>query len=101
MTLGETQDVLRNLLRERLPVRDLPIILEVLANNARLTRDPDVLSEAVRQSLARTITNMNRHDDGKLHVFTLAPALEAQLKDRWRQRNAAWVCKWMLPPRNS
>ena len=80
MTLGETQDVLRNLLRERLPVRDLPIILEVLANNARLTRDPDVLSEAVRQSLARTITNMNRHDDGKLHVFTLAPALEAQLK---------------------
>ncbi len=80
LTLGELQDVLRNLLRERLPIRDLPTILEVLANNARLTRDPDVLAEAARQSMARTITNLYRHDDGRLHVITLAPALESQLK---------------------
>ena len=80
LTLGELQEVLRNLLRERLSVRDLPTILEVLANNARLTRDPDVLAEAARQSMARTITNLYRHDDGRLHVITLAPALESQLK---------------------
>ncbi len=80
LSLGETQDVLRNLLRERLPIRDMPTILEVLANNARLTRDPDVLAEAARQSMARTITNLYKHEDGRLHVITLAPALEAQLK---------------------
>lgn len=80
LTLGELQDVLRNLLRERLPIRDLPTLLEVLANNARLTRDPDVLAEAARQNVARTITNLYRHDDGRLHVITLAPALESQLK---------------------
>ncbi len=80
LTLGEVQDVLRNLLRERLPIRDLQTILEVLANNARATRDPDVLNEAVRQHMARTITNMYKSDDGRLHVFTLVPSLEAQLK---------------------
>jgi len=80
LTLGEVQDVLRNLLRERIPIRDLPTVLEVLANNARLTRDPDVLCEAVRQSMARTITNLYRHDDGRLHVITLAPLLESRLK---------------------
>lgn len=80
LTLGEVQDVLRNLLRERIPVRDLTTILEVLANSARITRDPDVLAEAVRQTLARTISNQYRAPDGKLHVFTLAPQLESTLR---------------------
>ena len=53
----------------------------MLANNARTTRDPDVLSEAVRQSMARTITNLYRHDDNRLHVFTLDAQLEASLKN--------------------
>jgi flagellar biosynthesis protein FlhA len=80
LSLGEVQEVLRNLLRERVPVRDLAGILEILANSARVTRDPDVLAEAVRQSLARTLSNMYRADDNCLHVFTLSPQLEAALK---------------------
>lgn len=80
LTLGEVQEVLRNLLRERAPIRDLGGIFEVLANSARVTRDPDVLAEAVRQSMARTLSNQYRGDDGRLHVFTLAPQLEAALK---------------------
>jgi len=80
LTLGEVQDVLRNLLRERVPVRDLGTILEVLANSARVTRDPDVLAEAARQALARTLSNQFRAADNRLHVFTLSPQLEATLK---------------------
>ncbi|MBP7690416.1 MAG: flagellar biosynthesis protein FlhA [Anaerolineales bacterium] len=80
LTLGEVQDVMRNLLRERVPIRDLAGILEVLANSARVTRDPDVLAEAVRQTFARTLSNQYRSEDGRLHVFTLAPQLEAVLK---------------------
>ena len=81
LSLAAVQNVMRIMLSERLPIRDLPNILEVLANHAPTTRDADVLAEAVRQSMANTITNLFRHDDGRVHVFTLAPALEAQLKE--------------------
>jgi flagellar biosynthesis protein FlhA len=80
LTLGEVQDVLRNLLRERVPIRDLGGILEVLANSARVTRDPDVLAEAVRQTFARTLSNQYRAEDARLHVFTLSPQAEMLLK---------------------
>jgi len=56
-------------------------ILEVLASNARVTRDPNILAEAVRQSMARTLSNQYRDEEGYLHVFTLSPQLEAQLRD--------------------
>lgn len=79
--LGEVQSVLRNLLRERVPIRDLGGILEVLANNAPITRDTNILSEAVRQSMARTLSAQYRDEDGTLNVFTLSPALEAQLRE--------------------
>ncbi len=80
LALGEFQDVLRNLLRERVPIRDLGGIVEVLANSARVTRDADVLAEAVRQTFARTLSNQYRSEDGRVHVFTLAPQVEATLK---------------------
>jgi flagellar biosynthesis protein FlhA len=85
--LGEVQAVLRNLLRERIPIRDLSGILEVLANNATATRDPDILAEAVRQSMARTISNSLRDEAGFLHVFTLSPQLEATLRESLRNQD--------------
>ena len=80
LSLGETQSVLRNLLRERIPIRDLSGILEVLANNAGMTRDPHILAEAVRQTMANTISNQYKDETGTLHVFTLSPQLEATLR---------------------
>jgi flagellar biosynthesis protein FlhA len=80
LNIGELQSVLRNLLRERIPIRDLIGILEVLANNARMTRDPHILAEAVRQSMANTISSQYRDDANTLHVFTLAPQLEVTLR---------------------
>jgi flagellar biosynthesis protein FlhA len=80
LNLGEIQGVLRNLLRERVPIRDLSGILEVLANNALLTRDPHILAEAVRQSMANTISSQYKDEANTLHVFTLAPQLEVALR---------------------
>ncbi|MDL1909794.1 flagellar biosynthesis protein FlhA [Chloroflexi bacterium CFX6] len=80
LNLGEIQSVLRNLLRERIPIRDLSGILEVLANNAAMTRDPNILAEAVRQNMANTISSQYKDEANMLHVFTLAPQLEAALR---------------------
>jgi flagellar biosynthesis protein FlhA len=80
LNLGEIQGVLRNLLRERIPIRDLSGILEVLANNAPMTRDPNILAEAVRQNMASTISGQYKDAANTLHVFTFAPQLEAILR---------------------
>jgi flagellar biosynthesis protein FlhA len=80
LSLGGVQAVLRNLLKERVPIRDLAGILEILANNAGITQDPGILSEAVRQRMARTISNQYRDDSNVIHVFTLSPVLEQHLK---------------------
>lgn len=80
LTVGEVQKVLQNLLRERVPIRDLVTIFETLADYARSTRDLDALTEYVRQSLARTICNQYA-GGGKLHVISLDPRLEQKVAD--------------------
>lgn len=81
VTLSDLQLILRNLLRERVPIRDLGGILEVLAIHAPITRNANVLAEAVRQTMARTLSNQYKDEDGYLHVFTIAPQLEETLKN--------------------
>ena len=73
---GELQKVLQNLLRERVPIRDLETILEVLGEWAAKTKDIDVLTEAVRHGLARTICGQHRDEKNVIHCVTLDPALE-------------------------
>ena len=81
LSLSDVQSVLRNLLDEKVSIRDMVGILEVLANNARITRDQNILTEAVRQSMARSLSNQYRDEENYLHVFTLSPQLETQLRD--------------------
>ncbi|NLN16011.1 MAG: flagellar biosynthesis protein FlhA [Firmicutes bacterium] len=81
LTLGEIQKVLQNLLREGVSIRNLVTILETLADNARHTRDPEVLTEQVRQSLARQISSQYAVD-GVIPVITLEPRLEEELLER-------------------
>lgn len=76
MTVGEVQKVLQNLLRERVPIRDLVGILEVLADHARLTKDLDYLTEVSRQALHRTISRLYASPEGKIHGIILHPGLE-------------------------
>jgi flagellar biosynthesis protein FlhA len=80
LSLGDLQDVLRNLLKERIPIRDLSGIMEVLVRHVGVTRDANILAEAVRQTMALTISNMYRDQSGYIHVFTLSPQLEATLR---------------------
>ena len=76
LTIGEIQQVLQNLLAERIPIRDLVTILEALANQAGATRDPELLTEYARAALARSISAQYGGEEKRLHVITLSPALE-------------------------
>jgi flagellar biosynthesis protein FlhA len=73
---GELQKVMQNLLRERVPVRDLETILETLGDYASRTKDLEVLTEYVRSAMARTICKLYVDDQDRLWCVTLDPALE-------------------------
>ncbi len=79
VSIGEIQRVIRQLLRERVPVRDLTTILEALADAAVLSKDPDVLTEAVRGAIGRAICRPYQNEKGELPVIGVTPALEEQL----------------------
>ncbi|MGM9571172.1 MAG: flagellar biosynthesis protein FlhA, partial [bacterium] len=76
LSLGEIQKVLQNLLKEGVSIRNLGTILETLADYGRLTKDTDVLTEYVRQSLARYISKHYQTDENSIAVITLDPKLE-------------------------
>lgn len=80
LTLGEMQKILQNLLREGVSIRDLVSILESVADQARNTRDTDLLTEAARQRLGRAIIRqLGIGHDSTLAVITLHPDLETKL----------------------
>jgi flagellar biosynthesis protein FlhA len=75
---GVVQKVLQNLLREQVSIRDLATILETIADYSASTKDPDVLTEFVRQRMARSILKQYLVD-GMLHVLIFEKALEEKL----------------------
>jgi len=79
LSLGETQKVLQQLLRERVSIRDLGTILEALVDAAAQNRGLPALVEAARQALGRRLTQPLVDPDGTLRVFALEPALEEEL----------------------
>jgi len=81
LSLGGVVKVLQNLLREQVPIRDLLAIMETLADWAPATKDPDLLTEYVRQALARTITRMQLNQEGTLPVLTLDHSVESAIAD--------------------
>lgn len=76
ITIGELQKVLQNLLREKVPIKDMVTIMESLADNSRLTKDLELLTEYVRFSLARTICNQIIDEDRAITVVTLSSQIE-------------------------
>jgi len=79
VAIGEVQRVLRQLLRERVPVRDLTTILEALADAVGATKDPDSIVETVRASIGRAICRPYQNDKGELPVIGVLPVLEEKL----------------------
>lgn len=81
LSIGDVQKVLAKLLKERVSIRNLPVIFETLADFCKLTTDPDVLTEYVRQALAKQITNQYKQDDNTLQVLTLSGKVEKLIAD--------------------
>ncbi|ALA58611.1 flagellar biosynthesis protein FlhA [Nitrospira moscoviensis] len=82
LPLGTVVRVLGNLLKEGIPIRDLRSILEAVSDQASATKDAEVLTEAARQALARTITKQYQQPDGTLPVITLDPRLDRSLAEQ-------------------
>jgi len=90
LTVGEVQRVLQNLLRERIPIRNLVMILETLADAARVSKDIDFLTEKVRAALARHIS-AEYAENGLLSVITVDPRLESLLSEAVRRGEDAFA----------
>lgn len=83
--LGEIQKVLQNLLAEGISIRDLLTVFETLADHAQATRDTDVLTEYVRQSLKRAISNKYFPANETTSVITLDPKVEQEIMSSVKQ----------------
>jgi flagellar biosynthesis protein FlhA len=79
LSLGEVQKVLQNLLREKVPIRNMEAILEVLADHGAKVKEPDALTELARERLGGTICQTLASPAGELYVLTLDPAIEQQM----------------------
>ncbi|OCA83822.1 flagellar biosynthesis protein FlhA [Pseudobacillus wudalianchiensis] len=85
LTVGEVQKVLAKLLKENISIRNLPIIFETLADFGKMTSDTDLLTEYVRQALARQITGQFAETGEPLRVITLSGQVEKRVADSVQQ----------------
>jgi flagellar biosynthesis protein FlhA len=85
LPLGELVRILRNLARESVSIRDLRTILEALAELTAQTKDPEQLTEMVRERLAPHITSRFKGPDGTVAAMTLDPRLEEVLRRSLRE----------------
>ncbi|MGM0461828.1 MAG: flagellar biosynthesis protein FlhA [Fibrobacterota bacterium] len=81
LSLGEVHRVLSNLLHEKVSIRDLPLIMEILGDAGRMNKNIDVLTEYVRNGLAPQICNSLKNEDNIIRVITIDPNLEARLEN--------------------
>ncbi|MBD3345479.1 MAG: flagellar biosynthesis protein FlhA [Chitinivibrionales bacterium] len=90
LTVGEVHKVLQNLLREKVPIRDLPIILETLADVGVKNKNPEILTEYVRNSLAPQICDIYKDESNIIPVITVDPNLEAKLEANIQETEAGF-----------
>ena len=76
MRLSEVQQVLKNLLREGVPIRPLHLVLETIGDHVTQIKDIDELTEKVRQRLARTLCQRLSDHRGRIRAMTLDPWIE-------------------------
>jgi len=83
--IGLLQRVLKNLLRDGIPIRELTVILESLSEHAGKTKNTAALTELVRKSLSGTITEQYKDQSGKISAITLDAVFEHQITSALRQ----------------
>jgi flagellar biosynthesis protein FlhA len=79
LSLGDVQRVLQSLIKERVPIRNIDAILEVLADHGGKNREPDFLTEHVRERLASVICQQYADPKGEIQVLTFDPVVEQSL----------------------
>jgi flagellar biosynthesis protein FlhA len=85
LSIGQVQKVLQNLLKENVPIKDLTTILEVLADHAPASKDPDTLTGYARLALSRVIFSQYQSGPDTVSAIMLDPKLEQFLMDSLRQ----------------
>lgn len=85
VSMGMLQRVLKNLLKDQIHIRELVKIIETLSEYSHKSKNPVLLTEMVRKSLARTITDHLKDDTGKIQAITLETAIEHQMLNNIKQ----------------
>lgn len=99
LPVATLQKVLRNLLQESIPVRDLPLIIESLLDYHKVTTNVEVLTEYVRHSLSETIKKQYEDSNGVIHAIAIDPQLEQTMTTALQSNNQAGTSPTLgLPP---
>ena len=85
LPLGTVQKVLQNLVRENVTIRDMLTIVETLDDYGAAIKNPDVLTEYVREKLARSIVKPYMDAEGTLAIVTLDPQADRTIQESLRQ----------------
>jgi len=86
VTVGLVQQVLKALLHEKIPIKDMLTILETITElSERRITDVELITEQVRSKLSRVITNIFKNEDGSLKILTFAAQSEQGLLDKYKE----------------
>lgn len=86
-SIGLIQRVLKALLHEKIPLKDMLTILETVADVAEFTKNVDIITEQVRAKLSRIITKMYSGEDGIIRLLTFDTASEQLLLEKSQERD--------------
>jgi flagellar biosynthesis protein FlhA len=92
ISLSDLTLILKNLLKERIPIKNLATILETISSRAKMTKNIELLTEYVRQGLARSITKMYENPPGVLSVIVIDPEIEQRIMDSLQQTEHGIRC---------
>lgn len=92
ISLSDLTLILKNLLKERIPIRNLAAILETISSRAKATKNVELLTEYVRQGLSRSITKMYENPPGSLSVIVIDPEIEQKVIDSLQQTEHGIRC---------
>jgi len=85
-SIGLIQRVLKSLLHEKIPIKDMITILETITDTAEFTKNIDIIVEQVRSRLSRVITNLYKDEDGVIKLLTFDTQTEQYLLNKLQQQ---------------
>ena len=85
-SIGLIQRVLKALLHEKIPIKDMITILETITDTAEVTKNVDIIVEQVRSRLSRVITNLYKDENGVIKLVTFDSATEQYLLNKLQQQ---------------